>query len=446
MKNILFSALLLLLCPLSLALYGSNTAVDIITSKDDFKNRVTKSDDLVFVEFFAPWCGHCKNLAPEWEKAAKALSGVVKLAAVDATIPDLASLAQKYGVQGYPTIKAFSGKGSNPTDYQGPRDAKGIVAAALKEVNSLVNGRMGGKKESKSSKPAGGNEGSKKKKGSDKDVVITLTDADFDEVVLQSNDVWMVEFYAPWCGHCKNLAPHWKAAAQEMEGRVKFGMVDATQEQGLASRFEIKGFPTIKYFGGGPKSAESAKNYEQARETDALVNFATRLSEESGIPPAPIEIKQLTDASVLDAQCEGKQICVIAFLPNILDTGAAGRRDYLDKLEKAASTAKRNLFTFSWSEGGAQKALEVALKVSSADYPAVVALNRGKGKFSKHRGAFSDAALKGFITGMISGRSSVLSLPDELPAVVKVTAWDGKDGKVEVEEEFSLDDIMGEEL
>lgn len=65
-----------------------------------------------------------------------------------------------------------------------------------------------------------------------------------------------------------------------MEGRVKFGAVDATAEQGLASRFEIKGFPTIKYFGAGAKSESSAKDYQQARETDALVDFATRLAEE----------------------------------------------------------------------------------------------------------------------------------------------------------------------
>ncbi len=62
------------------------------------------------VEFYAPWCGHCKNLAPEWESAAKTLSEAkldppIVLANVDATEEDNKPLATKYGVKGFPTIK-----------------------------------------------------------------------------------------------------------------------------------------------------------------------------------------------------------------------------------------------------------------------------------------------------------------------------------------------------
>jgi protein disulfide-isomerase A6 len=51
--------------------------------------------------------------------------------------------------------------------------------------------------------------------------VIELTDSNFDSMVLNSEDMWLVEFYAPWCGHCKNLAPHWAQAASELKGKVR---------------------------------------------------------------------------------------------------------------------------------------------------------------------------------------------------------------------------------
>lgn len=86
----------------------------------------------MFVQFFAPWCGHCKNLEPEWAKAASELKGKVKLGALDATA--YPTKAQEYGVQGYPTIKFFpSGvkSRSDATNYEGGRTAGDIVTWAL---------------------------------------------------------------------------------------------------------------------------------------------------------------------------------------------------------------------------------------------------------------------------------------------------------------------------
>jgi len=66
-----------------------------------------KENKVTMVEFFAPWCGHCKNLAPEYKKLAKALNGIIKIGAVDADQEANKPLAGKYGVQGFPTLKIF---------------------------------------------------------------------------------------------------------------------------------------------------------------------------------------------------------------------------------------------------------------------------------------------------------------------------------------------------
>ena len=59
---------------------------------------------------------------------------------------------------------------------------------------------------------------------------MVLNSRNFDETVLKSKDIWIVEFYAPWCGHCKALEPEYAQAAKNLKGQVKLGKVDATVE------------------------------------------------------------------------------------------------------------------------------------------------------------------------------------------------------------------------
>ncbi|XP_002731648.1 protein disulfide-isomerase-like [Saccoglossus kowalevskii] len=132
------------------------------------------------------------------------------------------------------------------------------------------------------------------------DVLILTTD-NFQEVI-DGNDYVLVEFYAPWCGHCKALAPEYSKAAKQLKddgSDIKLGKVDATIESDLAQKFGVRGYPTLKFFKKGKES-----DYQGGREADGIVNW---LNKKTGPPAKTLE-------SVEDAEkLAEKEVCVIGF-------------------------------------------------------------------------------------------------------------------------------------
>ena len=78
--------------------------------------------------------------------------------------------------------------------------------------------------------------------------VVVLNDKNFEAKVLESSLPVIVEFYAPWCGHCKKLTPEFEKAATNLKGKVVFGAYDATQSKTYSAKYGVKGFPTLKGF------------------------------------------------------------------------------------------------------------------------------------------------------------------------------------------------------
>lgn len=131
-------------------------------------------------------------------------------------------------------------------------------------------------------------------------IVPTLKSGDFDEFI-KTNPTALVKFMAPWCGHCKKLAPEYEAAAAVLKKKssIPLAEVDATQEAELAKKYGVQGFPTIFLFRNG-----KPENYTGGRTKDAIVDWVNKMT-----GPAVTYVKSKEAA----AKVEGGIVFVGAF-------------------------------------------------------------------------------------------------------------------------------------
>lgn len=111
--------------------------------------------------------------------------------------------------------------------------------------------------------------------------VVHLTTDSFPDFLTDHPSI-LVMFYAPWCGHCKAMKPAYTDAARMMKEQEVGGVlaaVDATKEEALGKKYDVSGFPTIKYFGDG----EVLYDYGYGRTAEDLVDFMQHPRE----PPPP---------------------------------------------------------------------------------------------------------------------------------------------------------------
>ncbi|PQE15701.1 disulfide-isomerase erp38 protein [Rutstroemia sp. NJR-2017a BBW] len=229
-------------------LAAGSAVIDLIPSNFD---QFAFEGKPALVEFFAPWCGHCKSLAPVYEQLAQDFAFAkdkVTIAKVDADAEK--SLGKKFGIQGFPTIKYFDGKSKTPEDYSGGRD--------IDSLQEFITKKTGIKPKKAKAAPSH---------------VEMLTDKSFKEQIGGDKDV-LVAFTAPWCGHCKTLAPTWETVAQDFanEPNVVIAKVDAEADNSKATAKEqgVSSYPTIKFF---PKGSTTAEAYSGGRSEKDLVEF-----------------------------------------------------------------------------------------------------------------------------------------------------------------------------
>merc|ERR1712156_553299 len=200
---------------------------------------------------------------------------------------------------------------------------KGIIDGGLAATRKMVNEQFGGKAGS----GGGGGSKSNAEPGGGKDV-IELTEANWQKMVINSEKGILVEFYAPWCGHCKSLAGPWADAASQLKGKMDLGALDATAHGSIAQQYGVQGYPTIKYFAPGSTEPE---DYDGGSTADAIVKWAEEKFAENIPPP---EVVEAVSNEVVAEACEKHPLCVMSFLPHILDCDAACRNGHIDNLKK----------------------------------------------------------------------------------------------------------------
>lgn len=150
-----------------------------------------------------------------------------------------------------------------------------------------------------------------------KSAVIDLIPKNFDDVVLKSGKPTLVEFFAPWCGHCKTLAPVYEDLAgvfAHAKDKVQIAKVDADAQRDLGKRFGVQGFPTLKFFDG---KSDKPIEYTSGRDIQSLSDFIT---EKTGVQPKkklelPSEVVELNDKSFKETVGSDKHVLVAFTAP-----------------------------------------------------------------------------------------------------------------------------------
>ncbi|KAJ9540405.1 hypothetical protein OSB04_026911 [Centaurea solstitialis] len=206
----------------------------------------------------------------------------------------------------------------------------------------------------------------------DKDVVV-LVEGNFTEFV-DSNRYVMVEFYAPWCGHCKALAPEYAAAATELKGEaVVLAKVDAQEESDLAETYQVQGFPTVLFFVDGVH-----KPYIGQRTKDAIVSW---IKKKTG--PGVYNITSEEGAEKILAS---EDRVVLAFVDSLVGP----EHDEL----VAASRLEDDVNFYQTVDSNVAKLFHIDPDVKR---PALVLLKKDAEKVSHHDGLFDKSAIKEFV-------------------------------------------------
>ncbi|XP_063663116.1 protein disulfide-isomerase A5 isoform X3 [Pan troglodytes] len=228
-----------------------------LDSEKDFRRLLKKEEKPLLIMFYAPWCGHCKKMKPEFEKAAEALHGEADssgvLAAVDATVNK--ALAERFHISEFPTLKYFK---------NGEKYAVPVLRTKKKFLEWMQNPEA----------PPPPEPTWEEQQTS----VLHLVGDNFRETLKKKKHT-LVMFYAPWCPHCKKVIPHFTATADAFKDdrKIACAAVDCVKDknQDLCQQEAVKGYPTFHYYHYG----KFAEKYDSDRTELGFTNYIRALRE-----------------------------------------------------------------------------------------------------------------------------------------------------------------------
>ncbi|XP_058820721.1 thioredoxin domain-containing protein 5 homolog [Topomyia yanbarensis] len=256
LSRILVVAPLLLLAAVAQAHEDTQS---VLLTKDNFQSELDGSN--YFVMFFAPWCGHCKKLAPTWSKLAESKSLPVKIGRVDCT--NDGDICSEQDVTGYPTLKFFKAS-EDAVKYRGARDLDAFTAFLREQLG--LEGEDDDDEESESNSVA--------EPPKPVSPLVELSDDTFAKHI--SSGKHFVKFFAPWCGHCNKLAPTWEELARTLEHdtSISISKIDCTQYRPICTDFEVKGYPTLLWIEDGKK----IEKYSGSRTHEDLKAYVSKMA------------------------------------------------------------------------------------------------------------------------------------------------------------------------
>jgi len=192
-----------------------------ILNEYNWEQEVLNSDVPVLVDFWAPWCGPCRIIAPIIEELAEELEGKVKVCKLNTD--ENPNIAMRYGIRAIPTLMIF--KDGKPVETMVGVQPKEAIKEKLKQLLNARRNKMG--------------------------KVCIVNENNWEEEVLNSDLPVLVDFWAPWCGPCRLIAPIIEELAEELEGKAKICKLNTDENPNIAMRYGIRAIPTIMVFKNG---------------------------------------------------------------------------------------------------------------------------------------------------------------------------------------------------